>query len=462
MNFEEQLRLLKLYGLTQEAYEACLEDIFGKVLGDNDVAWKDIVKRYNIPMSDDTMRKACSQVIFGSVFVSEYFKNKNSLKDKNNIDDIKSTYRNETMINKDGTFTSDRLIEITENDLKDSGKLLKAHGFDTKEWQLVSARNNIWNVYSKKDGIKELYSSKIVVKPRTEISIQEIRDFYKELVTRYTPPIIKEYKTFNNDESGVDDGQLLLLPIMDLHLGKVSESSVVGEGKEYNNKIAKQCFDYIIDKVIQRVRNNKIEKILFPVGNDFFHYDRKDACTTAGTPQDTDMSCQTLFKDGVTMLIEGITRLSETLKTKVEVFYVPGNHDMMTSYHAIMSLWCYFYNNENVFVNTLATTRHYIEFGNTLIGFAHGDKEKKRISGLMQIEAREAWGRTLYHEWFLGHLHIEETTEENGVIIRRLPSVTGTDLWHNENGYVGSVRKCVCSLWNKDTGLDSTFNIVIK
>ena len=98
---------------------------------------------------------------------------------------------------------------------------------------------------------------------------------------------------------------------------------------------------------------------------------------------------------------------------------------------------------------------------NSLLGFSHGDKEKKRISGIMQIEARQAWGRTLYHEFHLGHLHSEQTIEENGVIIRHLPSITGTDAWHHESGFVGAVRKCTCSLWDKECGLDSTFNIVI-
>ena len=34
--------------------------------------------------------------------------------------------------------------------------------------ELVSARNNITNSYSKQDGVQTLYSSKIIVKPRSE------------------------------------------------------------------------------------------------------------------------------------------------------------------------------------------------------------------------------------------------------------------------------------------------------
>lgn len=363
-----------------------------------------------------------------------------------------TTYKSETSINKDGTLTSDKLIIIKEDDLKNPKSLLKAHGFDTKDWELVSARNNIWNVYSKQDGIKELYSSKIVVKPRTDISLEEIEDFYKTLIIEYSSPTVKKYPK--------SEGLMFELPIMDLHLGKFSTSDIVTE--EYNTQIARDCFNKVIDSCINRLKGTEIEKIIFPVGNDFFHYDAVSATTTGGTPQDTDRKYQTLFKDGVMLLIDGITKLSEELKAPIEIFCIQGNHDFLTSYHAVMSLWCYFYNNENVTVNLGTSPRKYINFGKCLIGFAHGDKEKKRIEKLMQVEAAELWGKSKYREMHLGHLHSERVSEDGGVIIRNLSSVTGTDAWHHNSGYIGAIRKCTCFLWDKDCGLDSTFNVIIS
>ena len=178
-NFEEEL--LK-YGLTTETYEQCLEDISNKVLGKVDLDWSDIIDKYHLPMAKDTLRKASSQSIFGNVFVSEYFKDKSLSNTMSDIDKAKLSYKSESSINKDGTLTSDKLIAIKEDELKNPNSLLNAHGFDVKEWELVSARNNIWNVYSKQDGVQELYSSKIVVKPRTEISLEEIKEFYNDLI----------------------------------------------------------------------------------------------------------------------------------------------------------------------------------------------------------------------------------------------------------------------------------------
>lgn len=446
-NFEEELAR---YGLTKESYEAVCKEIEMKINGSSDVDWTEIKDKYDILCAADTIRKS-SSTIFGGQFRTEYLKNRSISENITDVEKAQNTYKSESSINKDGTFTSDKLIVIKEDELKNPNSLLKAHGFDIRDWELVSARNNIWNVYSKQDGVQELYSSKIVVKPRSNISLDEIHDFYEELINDYSSPIVKKYST--------KTGLLAEIPIMDLHLGKFSSSDIVAD--EYNTQIARDCFNKVIDVCIARLRNESIEKIVFPIGQDFFHYDTVSTTTTGGTPQDSDRKHQTLFKDGVTLLIDGISKLSSELKVPIEVFCVPGNHDFMTSYHAVMSVWCYFHNNENITVDLSTSPRKYVEFGKCLIGYSHGEKEKKRIEKIMQVEASEAWGRTKFREFHLGHLHSEQVSEDGGVIVRNLSSVTGTDAWHHNSGYVGAIRKCTCFLWDKDNGIDSTFNVVI-
>mgnify|MGYP002507806232 CR=1 FL=1 len=451
-NFKEELQK---YNLTFETYEACVQDIIDKVNagGEAELDWGDIIEKYNIPMAKDTMRKSSSSKPFGAVFIHEYFKDKEKIFSEDDAEKEQKAYRNETSINKDGSIMSNRLILINEDDLKNSNSLLSAHGFDVRDWELISARSNVWNVYSKKDGVKELYSSKIVVKPRTFISLEEIKEFYVDLLSTYSSPTVNKIEIPQTDK-------MLEIPIMDLHLGKLSSSDIVKE--EYNSEIARECFNYIIDSVIERCKGMKFEKILFPVGNDFFNFDCVGSTTTGGTPQDNDRKHQTLFKDGVIMLIDGINKLSKEFQSPIDVFCVQGNHDFMTSYHAVMSLWCYFNNNENVTVDLDTSPRKYREFGNNLIGFSHGDKEKKRISGLMQMETPKLWGQTKYREWHLGHYHSESVKESDGVIVKHMPSVTGSDAWHHNSGFIGAVRKCTCYIWDKEIGVDTTFNVVIK
>lgn len=321
INFEKELQK---FGLTTETYEAACNDIDMKQNGTIDLDWSEIRDKYNIKLNSDTIRKANGSV-FGGSFRTAYFKNKSISSSISDIEKAKSSYKSEQSINKDGTYTSDKLISIKEDDLKNPINLLKAHGFAINEWELVSARNNIWNVYSKQDGVQELYSSKIVVKPRTDISLEEIKDFYEELLDTYSSPIVKKYENRN--------GLMFELPIVDLHLGKFSTSDIVSE--EYNTQIARDCFNKVIDTCISRLQGVNIEKIIFPIGNDFFHYDAVTSTTTGGTPQDTDVKHQTLFKNGVLLLIDGITKLSKEIKAPIEVFCIQGNHDFLSSYHAL-------------------------------------------------------------------------------------------------------------------------------
>ena len=76
----------------------------------------------------------------------------------------------------------------------------------------------------------------------------------------------------------------------------------------------------------------------------------------------------------------------------------------------------------------------------------------------MQVEAREEWGRTLYHEFHLGDLHHEIVTENGGLTIRRLSSLTATDGWHAGMGFVGAIQKAQAFVWNKERGLLNIIN----
>lgn len=417
--------------------------------GEIDMSWDELATIINAelgnddrPLSEAAFRKPYQQAkrfyqagVFGKETKESETKNEV-------IEKMQQTFNSETSINKDGTYSSNKLLAMNETESKNPDYILNAHGFDTACWKLVSARNNIRQVISKQDGIVTLYASFITVKPTLNLTLESIKAFYKDLVDKYPMPK-KERSTLSQD------GFLLEIPVQDVHFGKLSLSEDSAE--PYNYALAKERFSYVIDDVIQNVRGMNIEKIVFPVGSDFLHIDNLNATTTAGTPQDTDLSPQLIFKYGLECLIENIVKLSQI--APVEVFCVNGNHDFLSSYHLVCSLDCYFHNDDNVDVSTDTFMRKYVEFGECLIGYCHGDKEKKRLDGLMQIEAKEAWGRTRYREWHCGHLHSEQTREVNGIIIRNLSSFTGTDAWHNVHGYVGSVKKCESFIWDRHKGL---------
>ena len=366
--------------------------------------------------------------------------------------EIDDTMKNVTIeMNKDGTHTSTRLLEMAEEKAKDPFYLLEAHGYCPKSWELVSAKNNIWNVYSKQDKIQTLYSSRIVCRPlKDSITLEELADHFAELSTKHKPPIPQPVTIKNS-------GRLLEIQLADLHVGKFAWHGETGESYDY--KIAQRRMSHVINDIVERAKTIEPEKILFIFTNDFFHFNNIDNTTVKGTRQDTDTRWQKLFTVGVEMLIDAIDLLSQV--APVDTLYIGANHDKMVSYYAINYLYAWYKNNPNVTVDISARSRKYYEWGKCLIGFAHGDTERKRINGLMQVEAREAWGRTLWKEYHLAHYHSEKVREENGLIIRNVSSLTGTDSWHHDEGYLGQVRKCQSFVWDKELGLQEIIHSVV-
>ena len=128
---------------------------------------------FNKQASSDHARKAITVV---QMIIDEYkkdiidkqinnFSDNNSSTPSNLELELTKNYKETVEINKDGTQSSDKLIIMNQEEAKDVNFLLEKHGFSKLTWELVSCRNNIWNVANKQDGILTLYSSKIVVKP---------------------------------------------------------------------------------------------------------------------------------------------------------------------------------------------------------------------------------------------------------------------------------------------------------
>lgn len=411
-----------------------------KLNGDYSVDWLDLVDMFGLDYSAETLRKK-------SYGWRDYLENEITESEQ----EIK--YKEETEILKDGSQKSDKLLKMSVENSKDPNYLLKAHGYDPKKWTIVSAKSSIWNQHNKQDGTLTLYSSKITVKPLgNEMSIDEIKEFFTDLAKNYRSPIHQPTNYSKN-------GKMLELNIADLHLGKLCWP---GDSNDtYNEQIARQRFFHIINDVLTRSKQYKFEKILFVFSNDFFHFDNESKTTTGGTNQDTNLQYTQLYKLGVSMLVEAIDLISQF--APVETFYIGSNHDKLTSFFAIENLNSWYRNNDNVIIDSDPKIRKYVEWGKCLIGFSHGHAEKKRLGKVMPIEAKEAWGRTEFHEIHAGHFHTEQVVkEENGTIVRYLPSVTGTDKWHYESGYIGAIKKAQSFIWDKENGLLDILNVNIK
>lgn len=352
--------------------------------------------------------------------------------------------------NDDGSFLSERLIKIALADMKNPDSVMLAHGFDPSEWEMVSCRNNLWSMNSSEED-KVNCQSKITVKPKAKgLSLSEIDEHFSKMDREHVATQ-KHYKIVN------DGSCMAVVHLADVHLGKLCWHGDTPQ--DYDQHIARETFMRLISEIATELEARNPEYITFVWSNDFFNSDTTTNTTTAGTPMDsTDMRFTKLFNVGCDLLVSAIEVLSTI--SPVKTFYISSNHSELTDYHALQYLKAWFRKDENVTVNIEAYPRKYVLYGNTLLGFTHGGKEKARnLALLMPIEARDLWSQSKYAELHCAHLHSEQMiVEGNGVIIRRIASPTPSDNWHTDNGYIGNVRKAQTFVYDKDKGLILTIN----
>lgn len=345
-------------------------------------------------------------------------------------------------------------------------KLLEIYNIDLNIWEIEKQVVNTWEVGAKGPDNKitttPLFQVKLWLKKKQAASdLQVLREQFVDDLKALSPKVEAINRPFS-----VEPGKLLEINIFDLHFGKVAWHEEVGEN--YNIEIATERFNNCIDYFIDTYKNFNIEKILFPISNDFFNSDRSHPfnSTTSGTPQEEDTRWQNTFRKGRELLIKNIQKL--TLLAPVEVKVIPGNHDYERSFYLGDSLQGWFHNNENVVIDNGANPRKYFIYGKCLIGYTHGNNEK--ISDLPMLMAQEnpaGWAKTIYREFHLGHLHhkketqLKSTNEYQGVITRHMNSLSGTDSWHHKKGYIGARKSAEAFLWDFEKGLQNQtyFNI---
>ena len=359
----------------------------------------------------------------------------------------------ETTFNKDASQTIKRDVYLTPEEAASPTSIMKKCGFDPLLWEVVTCKliTGSWDVTLKNaDGKGEQhtnrkYSVTLTVKPLGgTLTSDQVLDMFKNLPPVKLEPIRYETGDF-----------MLELPIMDFHLGKLSWREETGV--DYDLKIAEKLWRATVSDLLGKARlAGTPEYILFPVGQDFFHFDTPATTTTAGTQLDSDTRWQKMFNTGIALLIWAVEQCRQL--APVKVLWIPGNHDTVLSYAATVGLAQRYTETEDVTVDLSPQPRKYVRYGLNLIGFAHGVEEGKRLEGLLQLEAAQDWGKTIWREMHLGHLHTEKTVEKNGIEFRRISSITAPDAWHNENGFIGSTRRAQAFIWDKNKGLEAILN----
>lgn len=261
----------------------------------------------------------------------------------------------------------------------------------------------------------------------------------------------------------ITDRPLLLeIDAFDLHYGKLTWNEETGH--DYDIKIAEDLYLRAIERMVQQSRrwHGQVERIVFPVGNDFFNTDNKFNTTTAGTPQQEDTRWPKTLQRGTALIIKAINMLRQV--APVDIVVITGNHDEQRAVQLGITLEYAFQTFKDVTINNSPKSRKYVEYGKCMIGFTHGRQIKPaRLMQMMATDEAQMWARTIYREWHLGDIHHKKevelvgTEEFAGMTVRYLRSLTSTDAWHDSHGFAHNVRAVEGFLWDKEEGLVAQF-----
>jgi hypothetical protein len=196
-----------------------------------------------------------------------------------------------------------------------------------------------------------------------------------------------------------------------------------------------------------------IDKIVFPISNDFFHTDNYQHQTTAGTPQETIVDYAHEYELGFALLVDTITALKNVCK-EVHVILVQGNHDRTKSYYLAHALDVYFNEDGNIYFDRDHSTVKGTMLGETFIGYHHGNCKIEDLPLLFAThpDYSQMFGYAKYREVHTGDKHHYMAKEVKGVRIQQMPSLSGTDRWHQDNNYVHSVRAALALVYDKQLG----------
>ena len=358
-----------------------------------------------------------------NITVNDYDKLKDYVKSKELLEEGSSSY--EYNIEKGEA----KMEAMSASEPKTPEEIIDILNIDTTKWKLSS----YWN--------KQMGDHWRVSAMVTKLKDNEV-DNVAELLKGFKPKKYKEVKRIKTPGKIKTAG---VLSLQDIHFGK--------EGNETIDK----CFEETIKDLIQRASDSHhLEKIYYVIGGDVINMDTWSGTTTAGTSLDNCMTATQAYTQAFDALQWSINYIKQFCD-ELQVIYIPGNHDRLSSFHLAHALSKCF-DNPLILWDTIYLERKVFVYEDNFFAFEHGDVNTKNSLLVYSMEYPRQWGKTLYRTLYTGHYHhkkkIEYITEheKTGFMLKILPSLSRTDYYHYHNKFIGSKRSGVLSLHSPTKG----------
>jgi hypothetical protein len=309
-----------------------------------------------------------------------------------------------------GTHFSDKLIELSEDEIKNEESVMKAHGYDPDKWDLINVKASVWHHFNKKmKNPKTLHASKITVSPKHEgVNFDKFIE------------VVKQVPKYNMDTNVQESDTYLNVTLADMHFGIA----------KYKNYIDTQT------RIVNLIRKGHKE-ILFIVGNDLFHVDNFRNTTASGR----EIQHVDLIKAWEDAKLFYYPLLEEAIKNsdKVKVIYTKGNHSESFEWSFVQMLKERY---SQVEFDDEFKERKVAMLGLNFCGTNHGDKKSiNKLTENFAVEFPVEWSQAKTRTVYTGHLHHERVIDKGGLILRQLPSGVDADIWHDDMGYTTAHKR---------------------
>lgn len=262
-------------------------------------------------------------------------------------------------------------------------------------------------------------------------------------------------------------GEQLLgeVSIIDHHFGKLAWA--VETGESYDVKIASSLYASAVAEIADYLRSRKVSRVAYVVGHDLLHAAGEENETVKGTRVDCDGRWTKTYTTAFDCVAAGIEQMA--LVAPVDVYCIPGNHDGNNVFLIGHSLAQRYRFCKDINVDYRPTPRKMIRHGCVMVGLCHGNlKDDPPVQALpldLAQKWKKDWAETTWREIHLGDQHritsghtpsrekryVEDSETYNGVVVRRLPSLCGTDAWHYGKAFYG-LRASEVHIWSDKRG----------
>lgn len=306
-----------------------------------------------------------------------------------------------------------------------------------------------------------------------ELYEKEFKEFlaYDNVYTSLLKSKFDDKKPKISNKEKYDSEKLLVIPDVELHLGKLASKFDSTDSYDYKKALYRYIKTILEAEKVQE--KYKTKEICMTIGNDFFNTDTEQNTTTAGTEQHNDTRFQQMIANGIVAHVWAIERMKNNCE-KVIIKFNPGNHDYLTDYTLFMQLYYLYRNDPKVEVECKVKDSRWatgLEWNNNLIIFAHGKTPEGKalnddsLALLKDTMFKETAKNVDYVTVLAGHLHnatennfSRRKTVSNGVTVLRNGSPSGDGAWDSGNLY-SSDKSHQVYIFDANRGLYSTVNI---